>query len=287
MAIAKTYSARNAANMMDLVRQIKPSAAAYIQNIEDSGVLWKCSQWIDWQDPYLPPRYGTSNTSESLNNMFTDARDLAWMEAFEKIVDIMSTRIGDCRTKYLKREDSEVVPRVAQILKARWDAAASMAVMEIELGCGEFKITSSEYGATADDIVLSVAHVSPMQQQSIHVVKPGVQWCSCGAWQVCMFPCRHACAVYRKWKEVDLNYVFMNLVDKNYTFVYVKNTFKRNVFPVSLDGIKYDGVTKPLRVASRQSGRPRIRRRSEFLAAEDSPIICSNLCIAKECNFYT
>jgi hypothetical protein len=71
----------------------------------------------------------------------------------------------------MKREDSEVVPRVAQILKARWDAAASMAVMEIKLGCGEFKVTSSEYGATADegkhDIVLSVTHWSPMQQQSL------------------------------------------------------------------------------------------------------------------------
>jgi hypothetical protein len=32
----------------------------------------------------------------------------------------------------MKREDSEVVPRVAQILKARLDAA-SMAVMKIEL----------------------------------------------------------------------------------------------------------------------------------------------------------
>jgi hypothetical protein len=39
MAIAKTYSARNAANMLDLVRQMKPSTAAYVQNIEDSGVL--------------------------------------------------------------------------------------------------------------------------------------------------------------------------------------------------------------------------------------------------------
>ena len=285
MAMAKTYSARNAANMLDLVRQIKPSAAAYIESIESGGVLWKCSQWIAWQHSNLPPRYGivTSNTSESVNNMFSEARDLAWMEALEKIVDIMSTRIGDCRTKYLKREDSEVVPRVAQILKARWDAAASMAVMEIELGCGEFKVTSSEYGSTADegehDIVLSVAHGSPMHQRSIHIVRPGVQWCSCGAWQDCMFPCRHACAVYRKWKEVDFNYVLTNLVDKNYTFANVKSTFKRNVFPVTLDGIKYDGVTKPPLVVARPSGRPRtrrIRRRSEFLAAEDSPVVCSN-----------
>jgi hypothetical protein len=82
--------------------------------------------------------------------MFTEARNFAWMEALENIVGIMSTRIGDWRTKSMKREDSKVVPRVAQILKARSDAAASMAVMEIELGCGDFKVTSAEYGATAD-----------------------------------------------------------------------------------------------------------------------------------------
>ena len=193
-----------------------------------------------------------------MNNMFTEARNVAWMEVLEKIVDIMSTRIGDCRTKHMKCEDSKVVPRVAQILKACWDAAASMAVMEIELWCGEFKVTSAEYGATADenehDILLSVAHWSPMHQQSTHIFKPAVQWCFCGAWQDCMFPYRHACAVYRKWKKVDLNFVFTNLVGKNYTFGNVKNTFKRNVFPVSLDGIKYDGVTKPPLVTSRQSG---------------------------------
>jgi hypothetical protein len=81
----------------------------------------------------------------------------------------------------MKREDSEVVPRVGQILKARWDAAASMAVMEIKLRCDEFKVTSSEYGATVDegkhDIVLLVAHRSPLHQQSSHITKPAVQWC--------------------------------------------------------------------------------------------------------------
>ena len=94
-----------------------------------------------------------------------------------------------------------------------------------------------------------------------------------------MFPCRHSFAVYRKWKEVDFNYVLTNLVDEKYTFVNVKNMLRKNVFPVSLDGIQYDGVTKPPLVAKRQSGRPRtkrIRNRSEFIAPEDSPIVCSN-----------
>ena len=162
----------------------------------------------------------------------------------------------------MKREDSEVKACIAQTLKARWDASASMAVMEIKLGCGEFKVTSSEYGATAadegmHDIVLSVVHGSPMQQRSTHIAKPALQWCSFWAWQDCMFPCGHACAVSRKSKEGDLNYVFTNLVDKNYTFANVKNAFKRNVFPGSI-------LTR------------RIRNRSEFQASEHSPIICPN-----------
>jgi len=45
-----------------------------------------------------------------------------------------------CRQKYAQRDGSEVVPRVAQILKHRWDAAASMTVNELEVGCGDFKV---------------------------------------------------------------------------------------------------------------------------------------------------
>ena len=33
-----------------------------------------------------------------------------------------------------------------------------------------------------------------------------------------MSPCRHACALFRKLKEVDVNYVFANLVNEIYTF---------------------------------------------------------------------
>ena len=44
-----------------------------------------------------------------------------------------------------------------------------------------------------------------------------------------MFLCRHGCAVYRKWKEVDFNYVLANLVDKKYTFGNVKNMLRKNV----------------------------------------------------------
>jgi hypothetical protein len=42
------------------------------------------------------------------------------------------------------------VPRVAQILKKRWDAAASLSVDELELGCGDFKVV--EQTSVADDL---------------------------------------------------------------------------------------------------------------------------------------
>ena len=40
------------------------------------------------------------------------------------------------------------------------------------------------------------------------------------------------------------------LVDEKNTFGNVKNMLRKNVFPVSLDGIQYDGVIKPPLVAS-------------------------------------
>ena len=282
MAIAKTYSARRACNILDRIRQDKPRAAAYIENLENTGVLWKCSQWVD-AGRYLPPRYGiiTSNTSECVNNMFNKARDVAWMEALETIVDIMSTRICKLRTKYSRHDDSEVVPRFAQILRARWDAAAGMDVEEIELDSRMFKVFSAEYRGDDEEGSVNDA-ASPMERRGVHIVKltnDDLPWCSCGVWQDCLYPCRHGCAVYRKWNEVDINYVVTNLVDAKYKFGNVKNTFARNIFPVSLDAIQYDGITKPPVVNKRQPGRPkekRIRNRSEYLAPEDSPVVCGN-----------
>jgi Ulp1 protease family, C-terminal catalytic domain/SWIM zinc finger/Transposase, Mutator family len=282
MQIAKTYSTRNGNHLLDLVRQSNSSAATYIQDLNNKGILWRNSQWVDGERQ-LPPRFGivTSNTSESINSMFAKARDLAWMDAIENIVDVISTRICHCRTKYLKREDSDVVPRVAALLKARWDKTASMSVMELELGCGDFKVTSRHVGGDNEDQENSTRNVGtpPIQTQSVHIVKPALKWCSCGAWQDCLFPCRHACAVYRNWKEADLNFVLSTLVHDYYKFAHVKKMFRNNVFPVSLDRVPYDGVTKPPLLRGRSSGRPRtkrIRRRSEFLSVEDSPIVCSN-----------
>jgi hypothetical protein len=142
--------------------------------------------------------------------------------------------------------------------------------MELEEGGGVFNTSTCEYG---NDTGL------PLQRPSSHVVKVGPRWCSCGVWQDTLLPCKHACAVFRKWKEADFNYILANLVDAYYTYGSVKMMFQKNIYPVGLDTIAYDGETKPPVSSGRSVGRPRtkmLKRRSKFPAVEDSPIRCSN-----------
>ena len=84
-----------------------------------SGVVWSNSQRSD-TTPIYPRRFGqvTSNAAaESTNSMFgTVVRHLFWMEALEKVADIMLTRICDLRKEYSKHDDSMVVPAAKQIL---------------------------------------------------------------------------------------------------------------------------------------------------------------------------
>jgi hypothetical protein len=78
--------------------------------------------------------------------------------------------------------------------------------------------------------------------------------------------------------EKDLTHVFQSEVDEVYSYHALKELFKRNIVPVVLDSVAYDGQTKPPVVTQRMSGRPkvkRIRRRSELLNAENSPVSCS------------
>ena len=283
MTIAKTYSARYVEILMEKTKKMKPQAALYIQSIEERGILWKSSQWLNVDVTY-PPRFGivTSNTSESVNSMFAGARDLPWMGAFEHLVNLMSSRICRLRAKYAKRNDNEPVPRVMKLLKSRWEKAAAVSVLEVEENCGNFEVVSPEYGDPEDeennnDVVVGVD--VPRQQQTLHMVNPGMSMCTCGVWQDCMFPCRHGIAVYRLHKGSDLTYVVSELVHEYHKYAYVKETFKQNIYPVSMDSLTTDGTTRPPIVKKRTSGRPktkRIRNRSEYEVGDDSPIICSN-----------
>ena len=206
--MAKSFSTRYVDYLLEQVRAHKPAAADYIVNIDD---LWRSTDWISYERQ-IPPRYGivTSNTSKCVNNMFGKAQSLGWLECIDKkLVDTMSNRIFQCRTKHMDKISTGIVPKVAERLQARWGAAASLSVMELELGCGDIKVVKMSSLQEQDykgdhrigQVPLSVG------SQVIHILKPAQQWCSCGVWQEFLYPCRHGCTVYRKWEEKDLKYV--------------------------------------------------------------------------------
>jgi hypothetical protein len=275
--MAKSFSNRYVDYLLEKVRACKPAAAKYISTIPD---LWRSTDWNS--ERQLPPRYGivTSNTSECVNNMFGEARDLGWLEAVDKLVDIMSTRIFQCRQKHAKKDGTKIVPKVLEKLQLRWDAAAALSVIELQVGCGDFKVVEisglQEEEFEGDDRIGIVPQ--SLGSQRIHIVKPGRQWCSCGMWQEFLYPCRHACAVYRKWEEQTLEHVLQHVVHPFYRYEYVQKLFTANIFPTCIESITYDGETKPPVVAGRQAGRPktkRLRRRSEYIDADKSPVRCS------------
>ena len=100
-SIATTFSTRTASLLLDEICKLKTEAATYLEIIKESGVLWRSSQWYsDSPSPVqLPPRYRiiTSNTSESASSLLSEARDLGWLKAVNKILDIMSMRVCTCR----------------------------------------------------------------------------------------------------------------------------------------------------------------------------------------------
>ena len=191
----------------------------------------------------------------------------------------MSTRISTCRAKHIDREPGEVVPCVAQILKWRWDAAASTVIVELVRGCGHFKVVEPSTVQDSNcNLHLPNMPLNTGQPNTIIIDKPELQWCTCGIWQDVLYPCRHGCAVFRKWKEKDFSYVLQNLVHPYYKFECVQQTYRNSIFPACIDKIKYNDATRPP-VKKPRPGRPRSKqfcRQSEFLSPDKSPITCSD-----------
>ena len=190
--------------------------------------------------------------------MFGEARDLGWLEAVDKLVDVMPTRIIQCWMKHATKEATRVVPKVEEKLQLRWDAAAALSVIELQAGCGDFKEVETcglqEEEFAGDD---RIGMVPPsVGSQRIHIVKLWQQWCSCGVWLEFLYPCHHGCAVYRKWEDKTLEHVLQNVLHPFYRYNYVHKLITANVFPTYIDNMTYDGETKPPAVAGQQPVHP-------------------------------
>jgi hypothetical protein len=94
----------------------------------------------------------------------------------------------------------------------------------------------------------------PLHYSSTHIVKPALMWCLCSIWQDTLLPCQHMCAGYCKSKSADKNYILANLINEYYTNGCAQKTFKRNIYPVGVDTLAYNGETTPPLGSKRSSG---------------------------------
>jgi hypothetical protein len=66
--------------------------------------------------------------------MFNAAQDLPWMDALEKIIDVMMRRICTCWKKYDGDDTFVVLSRVRRLINTWWEATASISVMKLARG---------------------------------------------------------------------------------------------------------------------------------------------------------
>ena len=96
------------------------------------------------------------------------------------------------------------------------------------------------------------------QPNAINIIKPELQWCTCGIWQDVLYPCRHGCAVFWKLKEKDVNYVLQNF-GASLLQIIVRTTHVQNkIFPACIDNVKYNDITRaPIVKIHSQGGAPK------------------------------
>jgi hypothetical protein len=174
----------------------------------------------------------------------------------------------------------KVVPRVAQLLNRRWDAAASITVVEFVRGSGDIKVVEpSTVQDSNNNPQLPNKPLNAGQPNTIYIVRPEVQWCTCGIWQDVLYLCWHGCAVAWKWKQKDFSYVLQNLVYPYYKFECIQQMYRNNIFPACINNVKYNDTTRSPVVKTPQPGRPRSKQlcqQSEFLDPDKSPITNSD-----------
>ena len=267
IAISKAFGTRQEEHLFRAVHAASPPACSYLVKIPPQ--LWRSSEWL--QDTDLPPRFGitTSNTSECVNSMINAYRSEGWMELLEALLHHMTHMISENRQKYKDKNPEDVVPKIQQILKKRWHDSADMTVCEIEADHLEYKVSEERMSDDANN---------PIPCKTIHhSVFPETKCCSCGKWQDNKYPCRHAVTYFRKWLEKDLGWILRYEVHYYYKYKSLQELYKRNIFPVIVDQIRYDNESKPppVRVAAGRPKKKRYRNRTKFIDQSESPIVCS------------
>ena len=257
-SIAGTFSKRLVLECLHEMEEINEGARAYLEAVPINS--WCSTAWLD--NPTLPPRYGiiTTNMSESMNNMLSDARDGSWFETIDFIMCKIISRASTCRALY--RQKRGLVQEWVTILEQRWENGVGFQVHEVNNQRFLFLVE----GPTTGNYSTTRHHTINIQERT----------CSCGQWQEHDVPCIDACAYYRLREQKTINYV-KNTCSEFYKYSSVSAVFLKTFTPVIAYNLSNDGVTKPTRISSkRRTGRPKFQRlRNRQKGIKKLQIICS------------
>jgi hypothetical protein len=238
--LAKTFSTTYAD---DILQRMNVPARTYVSKID--AQVWRSVAWL--QDESLPPRYGivTSNMSESVNNMFENARDVHWLSSLNMMLTKMAERIATLSDKYMNR--SGVVSQVQAILQNHWNCCAGMKVLPMKDEREELFT------------VLEPPRQGVYNDPTGYNLNTSLKACDCGMWQEHDgFPCIHAVAIFRK-KEVSFAEL-LETVDDIHTYEMNVQLFKRNLLTVCIEKVVPDrSVLAPI-FTKRKVGRPKKKR---------------------------
>jgi hypothetical protein len=250
--------------MLETSRKQAPPAYEYL--VGTNGIAadkWRSTEWL--RNKTLPPCYGivSTNSSESSNSMYEDARHLPWLYCLDMILNSMSSRIA------LLREASTnatgIVPKCDQIMEMRWRKCAALGVIELEPGVDRYKVSRPE----------------KMHSKQIMLLKLKKKQCSCGIWQEFGIPCIDAMAYYRLKANKSLQEIMeSDAVSDFHQYSFYHQLLKRNINPVIMDTLitDTDETVLPPVVVVKQPGHPQTKRlqsRSKCTNPEHSSIICS------------
>ena len=232
-----------------LLEKVTPNCRQYLNAIPASQ--WRSDAWI--ADPSLPPRYGirTSNMSESMNSMFLKAREGSWLFTVNNIVTTMYQRISQLRE--MKKGNTGVIGKVKAIISRRWQNCAGFKVVNLEERATRFVVTRLTQSASEEAVFYNVDVEN--------------RFCECGEWQDNGFPCIDAIAYFRLHKQMGVDNILAEEVNKYYTYDNELALLERNIQPVCIQVLSKDGVTLPPNgYLKRSAGRPknkRLRARSQ------------------------
>jgi zinc finger SWIM domain-containing protein 3 len=226
-----------------LLDKVTPNCRQYLNAIPASQ--WRSDAWI--ADPSLPPRYGirTSNMSESMNSMFLKAREGSWLFTVNNIVTTMYQRISQLRE--IKKGNTGVVDKVKAIISHRWQNCAGFKVVNLEDRATRFVVTRLTQSASEEAVFYNVDVEN--------------RFCECGEWQDNGFPCIDAIAYFRLHKQMGVDNILSEEVNKYYTYDNELALLERNIQPVCIQVLSKDGVTLPPNgYLKRSTGRPKTKR---------------------------